>query len=444
LWLTATALSLLLARPALANHVDTATINATCDSYTIEVTASELTPGASYSIEYSIIGFPSTITGSIDFTALSSTFDSGPITRSIGPFTGTFTLTGSVTLVGENTISATITPTTVTCGTPPQCPADGSISSGFNGTAIVGVGNGPAYVWFNSNISLKNLPAGKSVTLTGSQVTINGTAYAIPDAHITFAAVSCATTSFDAGSNTWNTIVPVAGSDEIFLSGAAIPVSSLPGGAAVTWSGTFATDQPGVCISWKWGAAAYTSWPLSGSSPDYNAAAIKPAHSAACGMNNGDHAGTPQNLAVRQSVTGGARGGGGSNFTGSWSGTGHLCPVCPLSLSTDLFAYGTSSGQPASGAATLDRLSLGSPSSPAGRQVEFSVVVPQGATGPATLRIHDAAGRLLAGFDLSGRTGRFTIRWDGTDRAGNAVGAGVYFASLTAGGERALRTVIIR
>ena len=55
---------------------------------------------------------------------------------------------------------------------------------------------------------------------------------------------------------------------------------------------------------------------------------LKPTHTNACNVNNGDHAGTPEAKAFQQCVTGGARGGGGSNFTGSWSGTvstGQLC-----------------------------------------------------------------------------------------------------------------------
>ena len=220
----------------------------------------------------------------------------------------------------------------VTCGGEHgTCTVDGSINSNFNGTAVVGVSSGPAYIWFNSNCSAKGITAGHSITLTNSKVIINGTPYSVPNAKITFAAVSCATTSFDTGTNTWITTVPVAGSDEIFLSGLAFPVNNLPGGASVSWQGTFGSDQPGACLSWKWGAAAYKSFTTKNGDPlsiDYNAAQIKAAHSSACNANNGDHAGTPQNPAIRSSVTGGARGGGGSNFTGSWSGTGSLCPVC--------------------------------------------------------------------------------------------------------------------
>ncbi|HLX11327.1 MAG TPA: hypothetical protein VKS81_00810, partial [Bacteroidota bacterium] len=94
-------------------------------------------------------------------------------------------------------------------------------------------------------------------------------------------------------------------------------------------SGDFATDMPGVCLQWKWSAAAYRSWVLySNGVPDFNDAEIKASHNT-CQYQNGDHAGTPENEEVKRAVTGGARGGGGSNWTGSWSGTGDLCPQCP-------------------------------------------------------------------------------------------------------------------
>jgi hypothetical protein len=94
----------------------------------------------------------------------------------------------------------------------------------------------------------------------------------------------------------------------------------LPGGInPVTWSGIYSSNVPGVSLSWQWGAAVYTCLPQPPGV--YNLLNIKPTHQNACNVNNGDHAGTPQNPAFRQCVTGGARGGGGSNFTGSWSGT---------------------------------------------------------------------------------------------------------------------------
>ncbi|PYX76898.1 MAG: hypothetical protein DMG78_00405 [Acidobacteria bacterium] len=53
-------------------------------------------------------------------------------------------------------------------------------------------------------------------------------------------------------------------------------------------------------------------------------------------MNNGDHAGTPEgvnsnNQPWKKFVVGGARGGGCSNWTGSWSGTLSVMLVCQSS-----------------------------------------------------------------------------------------------------------------
>lgn len=208
---------------------------------------------------------------------------------------------------------------------PPQCTASSSIASNFNGTLI------PAgdYIWFNSNFTASGVKEGTTITLTGSSVqfTSNGTPYTVqvPDAVITFSAsVTCATTSFNTSLNRWETTVPLSGSDEIFFSGAAFPVPAgfQKGINPVTWNGTFSTDTPGVSLSWKWGAAAYTQF-----STDYNQLGVKPTHTVACAYNNSDHAGTPE--LFKSSVTGGARGGGGSNFTGSWSGTHSVKPVCP-------------------------------------------------------------------------------------------------------------------
>ena len=58
----------------------------------------------------------------------------------------------------------------------------------------------------------------------------------------------------------------------------------------------------------------YTYW------PGNNAAQILAYHQSL-------HAGTPLNTQVQKSLIQGPRGGGGSNYTGSWSGTGNgACP----------------------------------------------------------------------------------------------------------------------
>lgn len=213
----------------------------------------------------------------------------------------------------------------------PGCPAGGgsatsSIQSNFNGTAIPG----NSYLWFNANFNAKGVQEGTVITLTNSTIrfSTNGTDYslAVPNAQITFTnTVSCISTTFDNGTQTWHTTVPLSGSDEVFLSGLAflVPPQGLKGGInPTTWSGTFTSSTTGVSLSWKWSAAVYSSF-----TTDYNALGVKPAHTNTCLYANSDHAGTPENF--KSSVIGGARGGGGSNWTGSWSGTATISLTCP-------------------------------------------------------------------------------------------------------------------
>jgi hypothetical protein len=84
----------------------------------------------------------------------------------------------------------------------------------------------------------------------------------------------------------------------------------------VTWSGQISSDTHGLTVHWQWGAAVYTSF-----SADYTQLGVKPVDNPkASAYQNSDNAGTPEN--DTNFVTGGARGGGGSNFTGSWSADG--------------------------------------------------------------------------------------------------------------------------
>jgi hypothetical protein len=144
---------------------------------------------------------------------------------------------------------------------------------------------------------------------------------AVPNAFITFDPnATSATTHYDAATNTWFTILPSTGlSGSQFLDALVFPVTTaLPGGISnVTWQGDFMTSAPGISVQWQWAAAVY---PAANFSTDYNALGVKPTddnhHSAYL---NSDHAGTPENY--KSYVLGGATGGGGSNYTGGYSGT---------------------------------------------------------------------------------------------------------------------------
>jgi hypothetical protein len=331
-------LLLLCATPALANHVDTANATFTCNSYSLSVRASELVPGRKYQINYTIDRTPSSggspIIGSLPFTAVSSTFETA-IWGSFPTLNGSFSFSGTASLAGWNTIPIEMSPTSLTCEAtpPPVCTAQSGNASNFNGTSL----NSGQWIWFNANFTATGIPStGAVITFTNSKILNAGNGTAItdsaPNARITFSpSVVCSSTTFDTMTNTWFTIVPMRADDEIFLTGVAVPVPAggLPGGINVNWTGTFDTGGvAGISIDWKWGAAVYSSLDT-----DFNNLAIKSGHQTACRFNGSDHAGTPEgvnnlNQLWKQFVVGGATGGGGSNWTGSWSGTQSASPEC--------------------------------------------------------------------------------------------------------------------
>jgi hypothetical protein len=130
--------------------------------------------------------------------------------------------------------------------------------------------------------------------------------------------------------------VPASFGDNVFLTGLGwqVPVPGLPGGIQnVTWRGDF-TVAPGMSMSWQWAAAVYTQFvpePPLGSDEatnSYTTLDVKVVHSATLdAYHNGDQVGTPENRTIPPTPQpmNGARGGGASNFTGSYSATGH-CP----------------------------------------------------------------------------------------------------------------------
>jgi uncharacterized repeat protein (TIGR01451 family) len=204
--------------------------------------------------------------------------------------------------------------------------------SNFNGTPI----QGGDTIWFNAIVAVKGIDPTQttSIAFSSSSITFTagGTAYdlAVPNGTITFSpAAAEASTTYDAVSNSWITTVPASYSGNVFLSGLAfsVPAAGLPGGAnPVTWSGSFTSATPGLKVQWQWAAAVYTQF-----GNDYDADGVKPIDGGKLNpYHDSDHAGTPEN--ERPFVTGGARGGGGSNWTGSYSGTVAVVPCSAPTL----------------------------------------------------------------------------------------------------------------
>jgi len=204
------------------------------------------------------------------------------------------------------------------------------IVSNFNGTPL----HEGDFIWFNSVLKVKGLGptqpatigfASLPITLTADGVSYN---IPVPSSLITFTpGLVLATTDFDSVGNQWVTNVPSSGlAGNVFLDGVAfqIPASGLPGGIKnVTWAGMFSSSSCGLTVQWQWAAAVYRFAGFL--DQGLEGLAVKPVDdNQASSYKNSDHAGTPEYF--RAYVVGGARGGGGSNFTGSYSATGSSVP----------------------------------------------------------------------------------------------------------------------
>jgi Big-like domain-containing protein len=278
------------------------------------------------------IGF--TVTGANQATGTGTTDAQGDAAFS---YTGTSAGSDVITVTDQTTPGLTGTASMTwtanpTCGggggggsvCAPGTSGSSSVSSSFNGTAIPG----GSTLWFSSVLKVSHLDPAHATTIrfTGQSVSLAGVRKAVPDATLTFSPTAkTATTTFDAATQTWTTTVPTAGLDgNVFLSGLELPV---PGGLAgglkpVSWSGTFSSATPGLKVSWAWAAAVYRSFGAT-----YDALGVKPVDGKkASAYRNADHAGTPEN--EKPFVTGGARGGGGANYTGSLTPTATITP-CP-------------------------------------------------------------------------------------------------------------------
>ncbi len=201
-----------------------------------------------------------------------------------------------------------------------------SISSYFNSTPI------PAgkWLWFNANLKMSMyydcVPT--IIYSTNNVITFsaNGVPYTLnaPDAVITLDPnATCSTTTWNGALNRWEIVAPVTGTDEIFFTGLGFQVPvNFPGGIKpVSWTTTLSSNQPGVEFKWRWGAAVYGT-----DMSNYAGLGVKPTTKKSCAYNNTDKAGTPETK--KSFVMKGARGGGGTNYTGSWTSYKNVSLEC--------------------------------------------------------------------------------------------------------------------
>jgi hypothetical protein len=315
----------------------------TCQTFNVSFPVANLgfNIGSPFTIDYRFTatcnGTTTSFPGFVTFTATS---ESETVTAQ-----GTWSLTGGCTVTGTASLYATA------CGV--NCPGsdiyhtypitfNGSTTATLNcpsfvctippsGTAISGSPvswNGftaPAgsVVWINAHLDASNVPKNTITTVdfTGVTLVVNSTTYALPNGAVVFNPAASTPTTVVNSDGSWTTTVNPTTSGDIFFDGQAIPVDSNleNGGHGNTGStlsfSTNSTDNA-LDFQWQWGAAVYMTWPGNA------AAAIEPVPA------NGLQSGAPKNTAVQKDLIQGPRGGGGSNFTGSWSGTGKgACPA---------------------------------------------------------------------------------------------------------------------
>lgn len=203
--------------------------------------------------------------------------------------------------------------------TPLACKAV-SISYKFNGTKI------PAgyYIWFTSVFHPNNYVG--RIHMLDSRITFaeGNTTYRLRTARSRIGLDSDRHVHLHwyrtlAVHGVWRLGTPenTAGNDFLNAFAWKVPPGGTAGGETVTWSARFYSTTPQNAIQWQWAAAAYSQF--DNFPPDYNKLGVKPLDDNHYHPYNSNHAGTPER--ETQFVTGGAGGGGGSNYTGSLSST---------------------------------------------------------------------------------------------------------------------------
>jgi trimeric autotransporter adhesin len=296
--------------------------------------------------------------------------------------------------------------------------ATSTVSAPFTGTPIAAGNN----IWFSAAVKITGTATYPlTIYFTDQSISSPAFGFSVPDAILILdPSVSVATTVFNGSA--WVTTARPGEPGYYFLSGYRHPVAtSLPGSLSpVSWTGTFTASRPGVSVLWHMAAAVYTSL-----SPDLNSLGVKPSDCSSCSAYANAHSsGAPENYLPY--VIGGARGGGGSNYTGGFSGAGHLSPdavnsnisVCAGSTTTlhtvsacsswtsSNHAVATVSGGVITGISTgTSRISYLVSGCPMWQVVTVNVLAAPGITATATPSIMCAGATLTLNATTAGTAG---------------------------------------
>ncbi len=272
-----------------------------------------------------------------------------------------------------------------------NCLMNGSITSSFNNTTI------PAgrFIWFSSVMdrgSFSGISGTVTFNVTNSKITFtaNNQQYTlnVPNGRIRFdETVTSASTQFI--NNAWETAVPRGYTNFAFMTGLSYQVpSNLPKNISnVKWTADITADKTGIAIAWKWAAAVYTNF------TGHAGLTIKPINGNTQNpFPNSHKAGTPENFT--SFLTGGAKGTGGSNYTGNYSGTNSVsCNVSSGQRSVGQLITRATNLQNQLSIRPVDELLVNVMPNPS--HTYFNLFITGGNANPVTIKVVDILGQVI-------------------------------------------------
>ncbi len=209
---------------------------------------------------------------------------------------------------------------------PLECAASSMVDHKFNNKPIAGSHT----IWFSAVMKVTGLPPGvTTINLDRSTIVFRANnidySLSLPKAKITYSpSAAASTTTYDAATQTWMTIVSSGNYDkDVFVSGLGfvVPGGGLPGKVKpLTWQGRYTANAPGLDIEWTWGAAIYSSF-----NANYSGLGVKPVDGSVQNPYlNSDPAGSPENY--KAFLVDGATGNGGAEYVGKQSNKGYAAP----------------------------------------------------------------------------------------------------------------------
>ena len=231
----------------------------------------------------------------------------------------------------------------------------------------------------------------------------------------------------------WETVVPRSFTSYIFMNGLSyqVPVN-FPGSISnVRWTTNVSIDRANTSINWRWSAAVYTTFAA------HSGVNVKPISGATQNpYPNSDRAGTPENF--KASLVSGARGTGGTNYTGNYVNSGSITcsttgtrssaePLITMQTIADkLQDYAT---ERLTEAGELDAQVMPNPSN-----TFFNLAIKGSNNIPVSIKIMDIFGRVVERHE---RIAANTVL-----KVGDKWTNGSYFAEVTQGDQRKIIKIV--